>query len=64
MVFMPHWPKRTQIQNPRVNLEPMRILMNALGNPHLKLPPIIHVAGTNGKGSSCAYLRAIFEDAR
>src|SRR3546814_8338503 len=27
------------------------------------LPPVIHVAGTNGKGSTCAYLRAILEAA-
>ncbi len=32
-----------------------------LGNPHLRLPPVIHVAGTNGKGSVCAFLRAITE---
>ncbi len=63
MVYMPHWPKPLQTNNSRVDLEPMRILMNALSNPHLKLPPIIHVAGTNGKGSTCAYLKAIFENA-
>lgn len=38
-------------------------LLNDLGNPHLSLPPVIHVAGTNGKGSIVAYLRAIFEHA-
>ncbi len=32
-----------------------------LGNPHLSLPPVIHVAGTNGKGSTIAALRAILE---
>lgn len=30
-----------------------------LGNPHLKLPPVIHIAGTNGKGSTLATLRAL-----
>ncbi len=34
-------------------------LLGQLGNPHLKLPPVIHVAGTNGKGSTCAFLAAI-----
>ena len=34
-----------------------------LGNPQLRLPPVIHVAGTNGKGSTCAFLRAIGEAA-
>jgi len=32
-----------------------------LDNPHLKLPPVIHVAGTNGKGSTIACLRALLE---
>jgi dihydrofolate synthase/folylpolyglutamate synthase len=34
-----------------------------LGNPQLRLPPIIHVAGTNGKGSTIAFMRAICEAA-
>jgi len=38
-------------------------LLADLGNPHLKLPPTIHVAGTNGKGSCCAFIRAIAEAA-
>jgi dihydrofolate synthase/folylpolyglutamate synthase len=36
-------------------------LLGDLGNPHLKLPPVIHVAGTNGKGSVCAFSRAMLE---
>ena len=36
-------------------------LLGALGDPHLKLPPVIHVAGTNGKGSACAFARAMLE---
>ena len=36
-------------------------LLAALGNPHLKLAPVIHVAGTNGKGSACAFARAMLE---
>jgi dihydrofolate synthase / folylpolyglutamate synthase len=38
-------------------------LLEALGRPQDKLPPVIHVAGTNGKGSTTAYLRAIAEAA-
>jgi dihydrofolate synthase/folylpolyglutamate synthase len=38
-------------------------LLKALGDPQDKLPPVIHVAGTNGKGSTCAYLRAMAEQA-
>jgi dihydrofolate synthase/folylpolyglutamate synthase len=38
-------------------------LLEALGRPQDKLPPVIHVAGTNGKGSTVAFLRAIAEAA-
>jgi dihydrofolate synthase/folylpolyglutamate synthase len=38
-------------------------LLEALGRPERRLPPVIHVAGTNGKGSTMAYLRAIAEAA-
>jgi len=38
-------------------------LLARLGDPHLHLPPIFHVAGTNGKGSNCAFLRAGLEAA-
>ncbi len=38
-------------------------LLAALGHPEKRLPPVIHVAGTNGKGSTVAYLRAIAEAA-
>lgn len=38
-------------------------LLEALGSPQLRLPPIIHVAGTNGKGSTIAFMRAILESA-
>jgi dihydrofolate synthase / folylpolyglutamate synthase len=36
-------------------------LLGELGNPQNKLPPVIHVAGTNGKGSVCAFSRAMLE---
>ena len=38
-------------------------LLDALGGPHRRLPPTIHVAGTNGKGSTIAFMRAILEAA-
>jgi dihydrofolate synthase/folylpolyglutamate synthase len=38
-------------------------LLKLVGNPEQHLPPIVHVAGTNGKGSVIAYLRAILEEA-
>ncbi len=38
-----------------------KTLLDHLGNPHDKLPPAIHVAGTNGKGSTIAFLKAMHE---
>jgi dihydrofolate synthase/folylpolyglutamate synthase len=38
-------------------------LLDQLGNPQRRLPPVIHVAGTNGKGSTIAFMRAILESA-
>ncbi len=38
-------------------------LLAQLGHPERRLPPVIHVAGTNGKGSTCAFLRAMAEAA-
>ncbi|MGZ5921157.1 MAG: bifunctional folylpolyglutamate synthase/dihydrofolate synthase [Rhizomicrobium sp.] len=42
-------------------LDRMLRLLGDLGNPQLKLPPVIHIAGTNGKGSACAFSRAMLE---
>lgn len=36
-------------------------LLEKLGNPHRRLPPVIHIAGTNGKGSAAAFSRALLE---
>jgi dihydrofolate synthase/folylpolyglutamate synthase len=44
-----------------LSLERITRLLEVLGNPHLKLPPVIHVAGTNGKGSCTAFCRALLE---
>jgi dihydrofolate synthase / folylpolyglutamate synthase len=51
-------PKRIDL-----GLERMHRLLERLEHPERKLPPVIHVAGTNGKGSTIAYLRAILEAA-
>lgn len=45
------------------NLSTLRNTLEALGSPHLALPPVIHVAGTNGKGSTIAFMSAIAETA-
>jgi dihydrofolate synthase / folylpolyglutamate synthase len=46
-----------------LSLDRMHRLLAALDHPERGLPPVIHVAGTNGKGSTVAYLRAILEAA-
>ncbi len=51
-------PKRIDL-----SLDRMHRVLTRLDNPEKKLPPVIHVAGTNGKGSTVAYLRAILETA-
>jgi dihydrofolate synthase/folylpolyglutamate synthase len=44
-----------------LSLERLQRLLAELDHPERKLPPVVHVAGTNGKGSTCAFLRAIAE---
>ena len=60
--------KLEELLNQLINLHPKFIdlsldrllkLLKKLKNPHLNLPPIIHIAGTNGKGSTLSYIRYI-----
>jgi dihydrofolate synthase/folylpolyglutamate synthase len=46
-----------------LGLERIQALLDKIGNPERALPPVFHVAGTNGKGSTCAFLRAAIEAA-
>lgn len=46
-----------------LGLERIIALLERLGNPQAVLPPVFHVAGTNGKGSTCAFLRGAIEAA-
>ncbi len=46
-----------------LSLGRLEALLARLGHPERRLPPVIHVAGTNGKGSTCAVLRAVAEAA-
>ncbi|WP_010297911.1 bifunctional folylpolyglutamate synthase/dihydrofolate synthase [Candidatus Odyssella thessalonicensis] len=43
----------------RLSLDRIEAVLQALGNPQKRLPPVVHVAGTNGKGSTLAFLEAI-----
>src|ERR1700681_2357821 len=51
-------PKRIDL-----SLDRMRRILDALDHPEHSLPPVIHVAGTNGKGSTIAFARAMLEAA-
>ena len=51
-------PKRIDL-----SLDRMWRILDALGHPERRLPPVIHVAGTNGKGSTVAFMRAMLEAA-
>ncbi len=44
-----------------LGLDRIARLLERLSDPHLALPPVFHVAGTNGKGSTCAFLRAALQ---
>src|SRR6476659_393760 len=45
----------------RLGLERIGVVLDRLGRPQDRLPPVFHVAGTNGKGSTVAFLRAALE---
>ncbi len=53
-----HHPKKIDL-----SLDRIERLLEALGRPQDRLPPVIHIAGTNGKGSTAAFLKAIGEAA-
>ncbi|MDJ0919741.1 MAG: folylpolyglutamate synthase/dihydrofolate synthase family protein [Henriciella sp.] len=50
-------------QTIELSLGRIKDVLETLGRPQDKLPPVFHVAGTNGKGSTCAFLRAMAEAA-
>jgi dihydrofolate synthase/folylpolyglutamate synthase len=54
-------PKRSPHKTIDLSLHRIERLLAALGHPEDKLPPVIHVAGTNGKGSACAFSRSMLE---
>ncbi len=64
MLYLPHWPIPSTLGNRQINYETvferMSVVLEKLGNPQKKLPPVIHVAGTNGKGSAVSLIAKIF----
>jgi len=62
----PDLAKRLNRLHPKIidlSLDRIERLLNRLGNPECSLPPVVHVAGTNGKGSVIAFARAMAEAA-
>src|SRR3981189_3339023 len=58
--------ERLMARHPRVidlDFARLKRLLDRMANPEKRLPPVVHVAGTNGKGSLCAYVRAMAEAA-
>ncbi len=60
---LPKWPDPHYFHHINLGLERILELLKRLDNPHLKMPPTIHIAGTNGKGSTLAFLKNIFQEA-
>ena len=59
--------RRLELLHPKkidLSLTRLKRLLGKLNNPHLRLPPTIHVAGTNGKGSVTSFLRSIYESSK
>lgn len=60
---IPFWPDFKGYRNIELGLSRICELLERLDNPHLNLPPTIHIAGTNGKGSTLSFLNNIFTNA-
>ncbi len=58
----PFWPDFSGYRNIELGLSRVYKLLERLDNPHLKIPPTIHLAGTNGKGSTLSFLKEIFTE--
>jgi dihydrofolate synthase/folylpolyglutamate synthase len=55
--------KRLHPKRIDLSLDRMKGLLERLGHPERRLPPVVHIAGTNAKGSTCAYMKAALEAA-
>ncbi len=65
MVLLPHWPnaleRRSSIKYGIERIDKLKVCLSLFGDPHKKLSNIIHIAGTNGKGSTTAFIKSILE---
>lgn len=55
--------EKNEVKEMVLGLDRIQEALSRLGNPHHTLPPVIHVAGTNGKGSTIAFMRSILQAA-
>jgi dihydrofolate synthase/folylpolyglutamate synthase len=62
-MLLPSWPNPNNFHYIDLNIDRVKNLLSRLNNPHFNLPPTIHIAGTNGKGSTLAFLKSIFNQA-
>lgn len=62
-LHMPHWPKLMGREPAGTPSARTRVLLAKLNHPEQRLPPVVHVGGTKGKGSTIAFLRAMLEAA-
>ena len=58
----PTWPNPKEMNSIKLGLDRIENLLQKLDNPHKKMPPIFHIAGTNGKGSTSAFIKYILEE--
>lgn len=57
----PNWPTYTEVNKIKLGLERINLLLEKLNHPERKIKNIFHIAGTNGKGSTTAFLKSILE---
>jgi dihydrofolate synthase / folylpolyglutamate synthase len=60
---MPHWPKSISRSLDCNSRNLVKSFLQKLGNPEKYIPPVIHISGTNGKGSTLAFIRSIMQAA-
>jgi dihydrofolate synthase/folylpolyglutamate synthase len=61
MIYMPHWPKPLGSRPKDSSLDRIKGFLSKLGNPETKMPPVVHIAGTNGKGSTLSFIRYVMQ---
>ena len=62
MVYLPHWPKPYDSRSLEEGPNRVKQILNNLDNPQNKIPPAIHITGTNGKGSTSSFCANILKE--